>query len=92
MRPISPCKRRWFHYDEYFAAASGTYELLRGDAFDALTADAGWMANQERAVEVFVDAGIELEAVLAAARHDAAAVRGMLSFAQDLAEAAANTC
>lgn len=75
-----------FDCDEYLAAASGTYELLRGEAFDALTADAGWITNQERAAQVFVDAGIALEAVLAAARHDVAAVRGMLSFAQDLAE------
>lgn len=75
-----------FDYDEYLRAASGAYGLLRGDAFDALTADAGWMANQERAVQVFVDANVALDAVLAAARHDAAAVGGMLNFAQDLAE------
>lgn len=75
-----------FDYDEYVVVASGTYELLRSDAFDALTADADWLANQTHAVEVAVDAGVALDAVLAAARHDAAAVRGMLGFTQDLAE------
>jgi hypothetical protein len=75
-----------FDYDEYLMAASGTYELLRSDGFEALTMDTGWLANQERAVQVIVDAGVALDAVLAAARHDAAAVRAMLAFAQDLAE------
>jgi hypothetical protein len=33
-----------FDYDDYLMAASGTYGLLRGEAVDAVTADAGWMA------------------------------------------------
>lgn len=75
-----------FDYDEYLVAASGTYEVLRSDGFEVLTSDAGWLANQARVVQVFVDAGTAINALLAAARHDAAAVRAMLIFAQDLAE------
>jgi hypothetical protein len=82
-----------FDYDEFVSTASGIYALLRASGgFDGLHRTTAWQENQARARRSMMGASTALDAMLAAARHDTAEVRGMLLFAQDLIEGAGKHC